>query len=381
MAATLRAMILGSGFAGQGHAEALRDCGVEIVAMASRTEAVVRRVAAEMDIPLASTDWRTTLAETHPDIVAVGTPGGTHLEMVGAAVAAGCHVYCDKPLATTAEESRQLYAQARDAGVKTAYAASFRYQPAALWAKQLVAEGAVGPVREVECVSHYNWPRLTSFGWSHRLATGGGRLNNNFTHKLAITLNVLGGRVLAATGETRNDLRRVPVGEHVHDFREFTKSALTPEQAAECEWRDVDSDWSYTVLTRIGEAGSDPAEAISATFRHSALWPGMQGDYIAFYGEEGVIHIKGAYVQGQVYVRGTDGDWQERPVPAAIRQSLPQIKNDAQRNWTALARDFVHDIRGEEHGDYLTFRDGWLFQEVIDIVRQGSGYTRLPEDA
>src|SRR5438045_9728734 len=104
MAKTLRAMILGSGYAGQGHAQALRECGVEIAAMASRTEEVVRRVAAEMGIPVASTDWRATLAEVRPEIVAVGTPGGTHVEMVGAALAAGCHVLCDKPLATTARE-------------------------------------------------------------------------------------------------------------------------------------------------------------------------------------------------------------------------------------------------------------------------------------
>src|SRR5438874_1886839 len=139
----LRAMILGSGYAGQGHARALRECGVEIAAMASRTEEVVRRVAAEMAIPVASTDWRATLAEVRPEIVAVGTPGGTHLEMVSAALEAGCHVLCDKPLATVAGEARALYEKARDAGVKTAYAASYRYQPAALLAQELVGAGAI----------------------------------------------------------------------------------------------------------------------------------------------------------------------------------------------------------------------------------------------
>jgi predicted dehydrogenase len=426
MAKTLRAMILGSGYAGQGHAMALRECGVEIAAMASRTEEVVRRVAAEMGIPVASTDWRATLAEVRPEIVAVGTPGGTHVEMVGAALAAGCHVLCDKPLATTAAEARSLAEQAEAAGVKTAYAASYRYQPAALLARELVAAGAIGTVCEAECISHYNWPLLASFGWPHRLDTGGGRMNNNFTHKLAIVLQALSGQalgvgrwalgvgdddrppttddrsrpntqgprpkdprptphaprptVLSAMGEARNDLKRVPVGPPVHDFREFNRKALTPEEAAAAEWREVDSDWSYTVLARIGPPGTDPAEGVSATFRHSALRAGRLEDYVAFYGTEGTLHIRGAYAQGPLFRRGPGrtAEWEEIPIPAHMTEALPAISNDTQRNWTQLCREFVADIRGEGDAGYHTFHDGWLFQEVIDIVRSGRGWARVP---
>ncbi len=56
MAKNLRALILGSGFAGQGHAQALRDAGVEIVGMVSRTRDVVEKVAASLNIPYAGTD-------------------------------------------------------------------------------------------------------------------------------------------------------------------------------------------------------------------------------------------------------------------------------------------------------------------------------------
>jgi predicted dehydrogenase len=378
MAAKLRALIVGAGYAGQGHALALRDCGVEIVAMAGRTRAVLEKVAAEMGIPLASLDWRKTLAEIRPEIVAVGTPGGTHFEIVRAALDLGCHVFLDKPQATSAVEAKQLYLQARAAGVKTAYAASFRYQPAVLFAKELAANGEIGALYETECVSHYNWPKLTSFGWAHRLDAGGGRLNNNFVHKLAIALNVTGGTVLAAMGETRNDLGRVPVGHPVHDFRDFTKMALSAEEAARGEWREVDSDWSYTVLARLGAPASNWQDGVSATFRHSALRAGMLEDYVAFYGEGGTIHINGAYAQGRVYLGRSKGDWREFPIPQRITESLPAIADDTQRNWTQLAREFVADIRGEGDAGYLRFRDGWLFQETIDIVRSGLNWTRLP---
>jgi predicted dehydrogenase len=371
---SLRALVIGSGYAGQGHALALRESGVEIAAMASRTEEVVRRVARELAIPEAATDWRAALEKIHPEIVAVATPGGTHVEMISAALDAGCHVYADKPLATTAADSRVLYERALRAGVKTAYAASYRYQPQALLARRLVRKGAIGRVEQVECVSHFDWPRLTPFGWPHRLDQGGGRLNNNFPHKLAIVLNVLGGEVLAAAGETRNDLKRAPVGPHLHDFRDFTRAALSPEEAAQAKWRDVDSDWSYTALCRIGDPAV-PEQAASAVFRHSCLVSSRVLDHIAFYGDAGGIHIEGAYATGAVYRRQGSGSWEEVPVPDEIRESLPPIEDNTQRNWTQLARDFVADIRGEDVQPYLTFHDGWIFQEVIERVRAGaSGY-------
>src|SRR5260221_3132856 len=198
----LRAIVLGAGYAGQGHAIALRLAGVEIAGMASRTAEVGAKIAASLQIPRYRSDWREMLPQERPDIVAVGSPGGTHLEMISAALEAGCHVLADKPLATTAGDSRLLFELAKSKGVKTAYAASYWYQPQALFARELVRLGVLGRVFEVEGISHFHWPALMPFGWPHRLETGGGRLNNNFPHKLAIVQNVLGGEVLAAMGES-----------------------------------------------------------------------------------------------------------------------------------------------------------------------------------
>lgn len=384
MTQALRALILGAGYAGEGHTLALQRAGVDVVAMASRTRASCEATAARLGIPNTGTDWRAMLAEYKPDIVAVATPGGTHLEMASAALAAGCHVYCDKPLALTGAEARQLYALAKEQGVKTAYAASFRYQPQTLYAKELVQQGLLGQIWEVECVSHYNWPRLMPFGWPHRLAQGGGRLNNNFTHKLAIVQNIVDGMghkaVLAAMGETRNDLRRVPVAQKIHDFRNYFTAALTPEAAAQGEWADVDSDWSYTVLLRLGDPQAPLEEAVSVTFRHSALNFGKNEDYVAVYGEKGVIHIVGAYTQGAVFLRTVEHDWHELPVPEHIHAALPPEPDHSQRNWDQLARDFVADIRGNAVGAYPTFRDGWIHQQVIDIVRAGSGWQAIERE-
>lgn len=386
----LRAMVLGAGSAGEGHALALRQAGADVVAIASRTAEVVRRVADDLGIPVATTDWRAALADLRPDIVAVATPGDSHVEMIEVALARRCHLYVDKPVAPTAAAARPLCRAARAAGVKTAYAATSHYQPAALLARKLVAEGAIGELLEAEFVSHYHWSPLAPFGWPHRLATGGGRLNNNFTHKAAIAEAVAGGVMLAVAGETRNDLKRAPIAPMPHDFRDWQKAAPSPGQAEKGEWGEVDADWSYTVLARIGAPGSDPADGVSVTFRHSCLRLGKVPDYVAFYGSRGTIHVDKAYCQGAVHLwqDGQDG-FREVPVPADILAWLPPVERRSnwnagwevpQRAWNVLAREFVADIEGRAHQPYLTIEDGWRHQEAIDAVRAAAGWVVLPSE-
>jgi predicted dehydrogenase len=375
---TLRALALGAGFAGQGHSEAFRYHGVEIAGMASRTKDAVERVAREMEIPYAGDDWQKALDDVAPDIVLVGTPGGAHYEPVMAAIERGCHVFCDKPITTSAGNAKDMYLAAESKGVKTAFAASFRYQPHALLAKQLVAEGAIGEPWETECVSHYNLDPLIPFGWSHRVDLGGGRLSNNFTHKLSICEHVLDGHITAVNGEARNDMPRAPVVDGVHDFRERSKFA--PETADEVEhWETADSEWTYTVMARM-TAARESGQPVSALFKHGGLQPRYQEDYVAFYGSAGALFIKGAYAQGPVSVKTRKGAWEEVVMPPAITDSLADIRNDTQRNWTRLAELFVGDIRGESVEAYQTFKNGWIYQSTIDAIRDGNGWVKVGDE-
>lgn len=372
----LKALIHGSGFAGQGHAQALRDAGVEVVGMVSRTREVVEKVAAKMDIPYAGTDWLQALADLQPDIVAIGTPGGAHFEPILAALAQGCHVYCDKPLAATAVHAKALYQKSVEAGVKTAYAASYRYMPYVLFAKELVAAGAIGEPLEVECISHFNLNPLIPFGWSHRLDQGGGRLNNNFTHKLSVVEHVLGGGVTAVSGTTRSDMAKAPIVQGVHHFRE--RHSFTPESADDpnLQWAESDAEWSYTVLAKIESEQS--TQPVSALFQHSGLQPRFHADYMTFYGREAAIHIGGHYGHGPLHIHPRQGDhrgeWQELLLPDHIANAQPAIADDTQRNWTILAQEFVADIRGEGKSGYQTFKDGWIYQEAIEAIRASNGW-------
>ena len=379
MPETLRALVLGSGFAGQGHTDALRDAGVEVVGMASRTKEVVERIAAEMSIPYATTDWNQALEDLKPDIVAVGTPGGAHLEPVSAAIDRGCHVYCDKPLTTAAPDAKKLYLQAKDAGVKTAFAASFRYQPYVLLAKSLIAEGKIGDPLEIEFISHPNLNPLIPFGWSHRIDLGGGRLGNNFSHKLSIALHATNGTLLDARGQARYDMKKAPIVEGVHDFRERGNFAPDPSAAQGLEWESVDSEWSYTVMARIAPSG-DQSKPVSVLFKHGGLQPRFDDDYVAFYGMDAAIHISGVYAQGPFHLCQRNGKWEELSIPKSITDELPNIQSDSVRNWAQLAREFVADIQGKGYSGYQTFKDGWIFQEVFDAVRAETEWTAIPQE-
>ncbi|MYA59105.1 MAG: Gfo/Idh/MocA family oxidoreductase [Chloroflexi bacterium] len=380
MSGQLKGLVLGSGFAGQGHAEAMRWCGVEVVGMVSRTEEVVQRVAGEMGIPYASTEWIGALDALEPDIVAIGTPGGAHHEQILAAIERGCHVYCDKPLTTSAATSKELYVAARDKGVKTAFAASFRYQPHALLAKKLIAEGVIGEPWETECISHYELHPHIPWGWSHRIDLGGGRLSNNFTHKLSIVLHALEGSLIDINGEARNDMHIAPVVSGVHDFRERADFIPGPEVLNDVGWRDVDSEWSYSVMAHVSPARS-ARQPVTSVFRHGGMQPRFGDDYVAFYGDEASIYIAGAYAQGPLHVKTPDSDWERVELPSSIKVTLPEIEDDTQRNWTQLMQEFVADVRGDGYCVYQTFEDGWIFQEAVDAVRRGDGWFVVPGDA
>ena len=170
----MKVLILGTGFAGEGHTDAFRGAGADVVGIVGRTPNVVSQVAEKLGIPYHGTKRRAALEVCQPDIVSIATPGGAHCEPIKQAIEFGCHVYCDKPMTQSGETAVELYELARTKGVKTAYAASFRFTPGVLHAKRLVAQGAIGEPVEVECMSHFNLERSIPFGWSHRKEDGGG---------------------------------------------------------------------------------------------------------------------------------------------------------------------------------------------------------------
>ncbi len=367
MSDKLKVLVCGTGFAGQGHTDAFRYCGAEVVGMVGRTPAVVQEVSAQMEIPYSGTDWIQALEDCQPDVVSIGTPGGAHVEPIRHAIAQGCHVFCDKPLTESGVTSKEIYQLAKDKGVKTAYAASFRYMPHILHAKQLVAAGAIGEPLEVECISHFNLERDIPFGWSHRKEDGGGRLNNNFTHKLSIVTSVVGEEIVSIMGEVRDDLGKAPIVEGVHNFK--TRREHIPDNLEDptLKWGESNVEWTYTVLAQLqSEYAHKP---VSVLFKHGGLSPRFNEDHIVFYGSDGALYIKGHYGSGPLYIYGQDKKWKQLDLPPEIAAYVPNVEGDTERNWCYLIREFVKDIKGEPCSPYQTFKEGSHYQQLIDLIR------------
>ena len=373
MSKTISVLVHGTGFAGQGHAEAFRYAGASVVGMVGRTPSVVKDVTAKMNIPYGGTDWAQALIDCKPDVVAIATPGGAHYEPIKQAIAAGCHIFCDKPMTADGKTAKELYALSSAKGVKTAFAASFRYMPEVLHAKRLVKDGAIGEPLEVECISHFNLERDIPFGWSHRAEDGGGRLNNNFTHKLSIVTSVIGETILSVMGEVRDDLGQAPIVKGVHNFK--TRRDHIPKDITDpaLEWRTSNVEWSYNVTAKLQSPFAK--NPVTALFKHGGLHPRFNEDYIAFYGSKGSIYIKGHYGSGPLYFFGSNKAWEEIKLPSDIAADVPDVEGDTERNWRYLIREFVNDIQGKPNQPYQTFKEGAQYQQLIDIIRQNGSWT------
>jgi predicted dehydrogenase len=152
----------------------------------------------------------------------------------------------------------------------------------------------------------------------------------------------------------------------------------SPEEAERLEWRECDSDSGFTALLRIGTRDAErPAQiSISAT-GHPAAWP---PNGWRFHGTEGTLRADGHFSYKVRLHRAGDPDdrWEDLPIPRRILEGHPSVGDEFQRKWTALARDFVGDLTGRPRGPYLTFRDGWRFQEAFDTIRAAHGWTAIP---
>ncbi|ASJ73093.1 Gfo/Idh/MocA family protein [Granulosicoccus antarcticus] len=371
----MKVLVYGTGFAGEGHADAFRGAGAEVVGLVGRTASVVSAVAEKLSIPYSSTNWQEALETCKPDIVSIATPGGAHYEPIKQAIAVGCHVFCDKPMTHSAESAVELYTLAQAKGVKTAYAASFRYTASVLHAKRLVEEGAIGEPLEVECISHFNLDRDIPFGWSHRKEDGGGRLNNNFTHTLSIVSSVIGEKILSLIGEVRDDLGKAPIVDGVHNF--MTRRNFIPEDLNDpsLKWGESNVEWSYTVMAQLESQFA--VKPVSVLFKHGGLVPRYHDDHIVFYGRDGAIYIKGHYGSGPLSVWGKNKQWEEVPTPADIADSIPDVKGETEQCWHYLAREFVKDIRGQSVEPYPTFKEGSQYQQFIDLIRLNQNWTQV----
>src|SRR5690606_38881836 len=199
--------------------------------------------AAEFGVPEASDDWRAAVARDDIDIVDICTPGHTHAEIALAALAAGKHVLCEKPLANDVADAERMAAAAAEAaarGIVSMCGFSYRRTPALSLAKRLIEDGRLGEIRHVRAQYLQDW--LTSpdapFTWRlDRERAGSGALGDIGAHSIDTAQWLTGAHItgVSATGRTFVPSRprldeRVGLGGHA--AAEAPRERVTVDDAA-----------------------------------------------------------------------------------------------------------------------------------------------------
>jgi predicted dehydrogenase len=210
----LRAGVVGTGFIGVVHVDALRRIGVEVTGVVGST----RERASAKGIAPAYESYEALLADERVDVVHLTTPNHLHYPGVKQALAAGKHVVCEKPLALSSAESGELLELAQASGLVHCTNFNLRFYPMVQEARARVRGGEVGGVWTVHGGYLQDWLAIPT-DWNWRLEPDkGGRLRtvgDIGSHWIDLTQFVLGQKVVEVFADlaTAIPVRRRPLGE------------------------------------------------------------------------------------------------------------------------------------------------------------------------
>jgi predicted dehydrogenase len=216
MAQRVRVGVIGAGrIADFVHLPSLRLCPdlCEVAAVASRDPERTKAFAERWGIPRVHASWQAVVDDPEIDAVVVCPPSDLNVPVTSAAIAAGKHVLCEKPLALTFAEARALRDAAERGGRTHMVAFTFRFPAALRYLKRLVAEGHFGEIRHWR-MSYFTDGQLdpgAPFTWRHQRARGGaGILADGGSHMIDIARWLLGD-LTAVGGVTRGYVAERPL--------------------------------------------------------------------------------------------------------------------------------------------------------------------------
>lgn len=183
MSEPLNVGLVGYKFMGKAHSNAYLSVGKffdckrtpVMKAVCGRNEAAVQEFADQWGWESIETDWKQLVARDDIHVVDIGSPGDTHAEIAIAAAKAGKHVYCEKPLANSLDDCKQMIAAVRESGVKHMVNFNYRKCPAVSLAKQMIQAGDIGEIRHIRATYLQDWLVDPEFpmNWRLRKETAG----------------------------------------------------------------------------------------------------------------------------------------------------------------------------------------------------------------
>jgi predicted dehydrogenase len=345
----LRVGIVGAGsWSRQAHVPGFQSCaGVDLVAICDVDLARAGQVAAETGIPRIYLSAQAMLAAERLDLVSVVTPDDCHRADVELAIAAGAHVLCEKPLATTLSDAMALTRSAQAAGVQTKVGFALRFAPAMLYLQELVASGHIGRPQLFQAFQQNGQflDPATPFHWKmDRARTGGGAIVEYGIHTLDLARWIMGDVTsVCATGRTWIPERPTPDGDGFATVQVDDSTAWLMEFAS----------------TAIGECHAGWATV--------GRPPGLE---VRVFGSAGAVRciLSDDLPEAQgLWIAGPDGHFLPAPIPARYSAEMP-----AEGPWwfrfpAHLIHRFVAEIAANQTAG-PTFADGLAAQHILDAI-------------
>lgn len=362
MAGMVRGAVIGTGVVARlrhipAFQEAARRGTAELVALCDPVEAALNAAGDDAGIASRYLDYRDVLARDDIDVVTIATPNSLHEPIAIAALQAGKHVMCEKPLALSLDGARRMAAAAHDSGLVHAVNYRYRWVPAARHLKEMADAGDLGEIRQI-FLNYFNAAVLdpsAPIQWRQTRAEGGGIFADIGSHLIDMSLWLLG------------PIRRVRC-----DLWTFTRER--PDGAGGMAAVDVDDAATCQFAFASGAVG---------VLNASGLCLGrLNHQHIEVYGTAGgvVYEIARPGDLGGDVLHACFGDAQHRLVGMAPARAFPW---HAGTPLDAFLDCFqaIHDRRPAA----ATFDDAVRVQAVLDAAQrsaaEGGAWVELPRDA
>ncbi|MFD8253837.1 Gfo/Idh/MocA family protein [Streptomyces werraensis] len=375
----LRIGMVGYAFMGAAHSQGWRTVGrvfdlplrPEMAVICGRDADAVRAAADRHGWAEAETDWRALVERDDIDLVDICTPGDSHAEIALAALAAGKHVLCEKPLANTVAEAEAMARaaqEARDRGQAAMVGFNYRRVPATALARKMVEEGRIGTLRHVRVAYLQDWLVDPQFPLTWRLRreqAGSGSLGDLGAHIIDLAQYLAGERLAGVSALTETFVKERPLPT-------APSSGLAAVSAAGTGPVTVDDAALFTGRFTSGALASFEATRY-ATGRKNAL-------RIELNGERGSLAFDLERLNELEYHDGT-GDATHGGFRRILVTEPDHPYLDAwwppghglgyEHTFAHQARDLVHAI-AEGRGPEPSFADGLQVQRVLAAVEESA---------
>jgi predicted dehydrogenase len=366
----IKIAIFGTGFMGRVHTEALRRLGnIEVTSIAGSSMERARKFADEVSIERAAGDYRELLTDPNIDAVHICTPNALHFEQTMASLAAGKHVLCEKPLASSVEEGLQMLALAKEKNLAHCTLYNVRSYPQVQQMRQMRLAGEFGEIRFVQGTYSQDW-LFYDTDWNWRIESGKSRTFADIgTHWCDLAEHVTGLQVtsLCADLETFIKTRRKPKG----SVETFQGKDFQPDEYTEVQ---IDTEDFASVLFELGERarGCMTASQVSAGRKNrlfleiygtkcSAAWDAERPDelWIGRRDRRSEILLKDSVLFEQKARSFAD-------LPGGLSEGYDDTFKQTFRRFYRRVSDASAPV------EYPTFEDGIRQLRVVDAVVESS---------